>query len=572
MVTYKIKGKRYLRLYTAEQPTAAYNAKTDAKTIADTICSLPWTRSSNNYPAVLPVHSGESEQSDAENVANRMNFDACEFCAEHDDKTFRHKVFANAACYVFKLPAGAEGKTLSSISVSVSSDPYNQYGTRVAFLTNSSGELPTRCVDTRTGGYWDDVAGSYVTNSSFYKEGFAPRQVTTTTSGSVKWLSSLQTAMIEPTGGVIIGKYLFLTAQLEAYIERNNFLEGSSCLGSDVTIVLDSAIDGYADGATIDCTTDYSTEFIVCKGGVLPDITGSNGGVISVNVISTGTVPRQDESLYCTNINQIEDDSELSASNLYAGLRTLYGKFATGDVVAGDISFTNPDYRRYGVGFSIKQSNLIGYVASSGSTAKMPSTIALTASSLLVPFGLPTQFKAQRIAFDWSGWLSERTGSLSPTDGAVFNFWLHRGHFDTEYPLDILKNPALYDASLTGVSAASSGSTEEPSGSTEERAAESSDGGTSDKWELIGTASVSSGSAVFDTGDIDGYVATLLITAYYPPDMVPNTTSAFWVGTNDFFYNAVTPKANLSGDVYGADKNRMVGSSDLCIPDITLLG
>lgn len=572
MATYKIKGKRYLRLYTAAQKTAAYNSKNDARTIADTICDLPWTRSSNDDPAVLPVHSGESEASDAKNVATRDNFDAAEFCAEHDDETFRHRVYANAACYVFKLPSAAVGKTLSSISVAVSSDPYNQYGARIAFLTNSSGEIPTKCSDVRTGGYWDEAQSKYVTDTSFYKAGFAPRTVSSTAAGAVKWLSNLQTATIEPSGGVIVGNYLFLTVQLESYIERNNFLEGASCLGVDATVVFTTAVTGYNDGDTIDCTTDYSTEFKVCKDGVLPDITGENGGVIAVNVISSGTTPRQNESLQCTDISQVND--ALTADNLYAGLRTIYGKFATGDVVAGAIAFTNPHYKRYGVGFSIKQSTLIGYVDVSGGSAIMPSTLALTASSLLVPFGLPTQFKAKRIVFDWTSWLSDHTGSSAPSTDAVFNFWLHRGSYDTEYPLDILKNPAIYDASLSEIAV---GDTGVSVGAATEADASASAGtetttGSTDKWELLGTTAVSAGTATFDTSDLDGYVATLLVTAYVPPDTVANTTTAFWKGTSDFFYNAVTPQGSLSTSVYGSDLNRMVGSSGLCIPDITLFG
>lgn len=568
MATYRLKGKRYLRLFEPAGATAAYNSKTDAHNIADTMCTLPWTRSSDNNPAVLPVHSGESHDSDAANVLNRMSFDACEFCADHDDKTFRHKVYANAACYVFKLPAGASGLTLSSLSVAVSSDPYNAYGARVALLTNSTGDIPTKCSDVRTGGYWDPEQSKYVTDESFYKQGFAPRTVTTTATGATKWLSNLQTATFTPTNGVIIGSYLYITIQMEQYFERNNFLEGASCLGADVTVVLSGVISGYDDGALIDCTTDYSTSFKVCEDSVVPDITGAIGGVIAVNVISTGTVPRLNESLQCLDPTQVTD--EISAANLYAGLRTLYGKFATGDVVAGDIKFTNPHYKRFGAGFSIKQSNLIGYVDSSGNVA-IPSTLALTASTLLIPFGLPTQFKAQRIVFDWRGWLSGK----SPTPGTKLNFWLHRGSFDTEYPLDIMKNPALYDASLPEIPVGSSSSESVPV-TPEDADNPSSVKGekrtTTDKWELLGSALVSEGSTTFDTGDLDGYVASVIVTAYIPPDIIESTTDPFWKGTSNFFYNAVTPQENLSTDVYGTDKNRMVGSNTLCIPDITLLG
>ena len=143
--TYKLKGARWLRMWTAADRSSVYAAQSEAQKIADTLCDVPWTRAKSDGPAMFPLTAAKSLD---ENPANRDLFDAALFCADHSDGA--HRAYANAAMYLFELPT-TTGVHLNSVKVHVESDAYNALGARIAVHLLSSAELPTDCATVRTG-------------------------------------------------------------------------------------------------------------------------------------------------------------------------------------------------------------------------------------------------------------------------------------------------------------------------------------------------------------------------------------------------------------------------------------
>ena len=257
MATYKIIGCRYLRKYTAEAATPVYSAAIDAQKVVDSLCGVPWEKSGVKR-AEMPVHGAD------ENVADREKFDAALFCAGHKDG--KHTAYANAACYKFTFPdsaiedgyvcdAGGNPVTMSQFVASVTSDPYNSQGARIALLTNSTGIIPTNCNTCRTG----DV----------HVEGVAPR-TSRTVSGTEYWYCTTADATLEPEGSLNLQKYVFLFVVMESYSTvRGNWLEGSSLIENLCTLTTSAGVKGWTDGETYDLTGDGEGWEIV-KDGHLP--------------------------------------------------------------------------------------------------------------------------------------------------------------------------------------------------------------------------------------------------------------------------------------------------------------
>lgn len=234
MATYKLIGQRFLRKYTADESTPVYAASTDAQKIVNSLCKLPWERSK---VASAEMTSHQNDEGLDKNVERREHFDAALFCAHHEDG--RHRAYANAAVYRFVLPTGAALPNLSRLVASITSDPYNSAGARVAILTNSTGEIPMDCATCRAG--------------DAHLEGVAPRTVRTV-SGTDYWYPTTADAAF--TGlSLQLQKYLFVFVLMESYSTvRGNWLEGCSYATENLfEIETDAAVSGWTDGATIDC-------------------------------------------------------------------------------------------------------------------------------------------------------------------------------------------------------------------------------------------------------------------------------------------------------------------------------
>ncbi len=240
---YKLKGARWLRMYTAAEKSSVYAVQSEAQKIADTLCDVPWTRAKSDGPAMFPLTDAKTLD---ENPANRDLFDAALFCAEHSDGA--HRAYANAAMYLFKLPS-TSGVNLNSVTVHVESDAYNALGARIAVHLLSSAELPTVCATVRTG--------------AAHAEGVAPRR-TEERNGRNYWYSN--SADVTITGGTtespaVIGnltQYLAVFVGMENYAtSRNEWLEGASYIRNLIEIETDAVVTGWTDGA--------ATEFNVTR-------------------------------------------------------------------------------------------------------------------------------------------------------------------------------------------------------------------------------------------------------------------------------------------------------------------
>lgn len=312
MATYKIIGRRYLRKYTADVRTPVYAAATDAARIVRELCNVPWEASPVRQ-AEMPPHGDEA------NPANRERFDAALFCAGHGDNM--HRAYANAAVYRYALPSAAVGKTLTGLSVRVTSDPYNAAGARVHVLTNQTGEPPTNCRIVRGDG--DD--GAALTDGTV-AAGVAPRE-TKTIKGQDYWYPVTAEASLAPTGGLVMQKYLFVAVVLESYATtRGNWLEGASYADNLVSMTLSAAVTGWTDGETYDLSDEAEREFAVVSGGVMAAMPSGDSGVRALTIQRTG-----DDFVR----NRVASDSGLLSRPRVDGLRLL-------DVTSTDAVFREP--------------------------------------------------------------------------------------------------------------------------------------------------------------------------------------------------------------------------------------
>ena len=312
MATYKIIGKRYLRKYTASEATPVYAAATDAAQVVRELCNVPWEASTVRQ-AEMPPHGDEG------NPANRERFDAALFCAGHANGM--HRAYANAAIYRYTLPSAAVGKTLTGLTVRVTSDPYNAAGARVHVLTNQTGEPPMNCRIVRGDG--DD--GVPLTDGTV-ASGVAPRE-TKVYKGKDYWYPVTAEASLAPTGGLVMQKYLFLAVVLESYgTTRGNWLEGASYADNLVSLTLSEAVSGWTDGQTYDLSEDAARSFAVVSGGVVAAMPSGDSGVRALTVQRTG-----DDFVR----NRVASDTGLFGRPRVDGLRVL-------DVTSTDAVFREP--------------------------------------------------------------------------------------------------------------------------------------------------------------------------------------------------------------------------------------
>ncbi len=252
--TYKLIGSRYLRKYTADHKTAVYNAAADAARIVSELCRVPWT-------AVDPANAELPAHGDDANAGNRDLFDAALFCCEHADGL--HRAYANVAVYRYAVPTPAQGKTLESLSAKVTCDPYNAAGARLHVFTNDTGEIPMDCHELRGEGSDGAVAEDGTTAA-----GVAPRTVKAV-DGKDYWYPTTATATLAPTGGLALGRFLFLVVALESYATtRGNWLEGAALVENRVSVTLAEAVDGWTAGGSEDLRGGLAA--VALEGGKQP--------------------------------------------------------------------------------------------------------------------------------------------------------------------------------------------------------------------------------------------------------------------------------------------------------------
>lgn len=532
-VSYKLIGKRWLRKYTSAKATPVYAAESEVSKLANSLCDVKWQRVTPK-DAIMTYHTNEvvywSDPVEKTggvtgldyNVMIRDEFDAALFCGGHVSET--HKVYGNAACYRFILPDMTTYPLLNSLRVNVTSDPYNSTGARIAIFTNSTGVIPTACSDCRqgsapSGSHSCTRSGNAWTTNDTYADGVAPRDAREITSGgktTTNWYPVNGSCTFNLATPLQLQKYLYVFVVLENYnVCRGNWIEGCSFIENLIDVTTSTAITGWSSGGTVDLSGDdavdtgSSTSVDIVKDGVVPDVSGATSPVVAMSVLSSGTVVRR--TGYVTDaLPQVTD--ELTSANVASGLATLYGKFLTDSFETGTLPCCCPKFKTFGAGFCVSHGSESSYRDSIGDIAS-PMALNLTASSLVIPFGLPKGFVASKAKFDWSKWLR----TVAPSPGAKFNFWLKPDEFETEYPEDVLKRHEIYDASVSTV----------------------------DGWKLLGTSDASDGQAVIDIAEqcsrtIDG-TSTILMTAYMPQDRIASIVDKFSRGTNSMWYDSVTP-------------------------------
>ena len=277
MAKYKIIGQRYLRKYTAQRTTPVYSARVDVQTIVNTLCDIPWEKviskeAGMTYHTDEPVGDDKTSGLDM-NVKIRDGFDAALFCAEHTGG--QHRAYANAAAYVYDLPSELVGLSLKSITLNVTSDPYNSNGARIHMLTTPSPELPTSCRICRG----EDESGSVITDGTTLSA--VAKRTSQTINGTEYWYPTSEDCTLSPEGGLTLQKYLVVFVLMENYATvRGNWIEGCSFIRNLAEIEIDGDVTGWADGETYDLSGVSATrEFNVCRDGILPSLSSQKTGL-----------------------------------------------------------------------------------------------------------------------------------------------------------------------------------------------------------------------------------------------------------------------------------------------------
>lgn len=493
--TYKLKGARWLRLYTAAATTPVYAAQSDAQAIADNLCDVPWTRADNDGPAMFPQHN--SSTLDA-NVENRQYFDAAEFCAGHENGA--HRVYANAAMYLFALPAAAQGVGLESVKVHVFSDPYNEFGARIAVHLLSTATLPTDCATVRSGtAHTEPDSGGH---------GAVPRVVQTQNNQNY-WYAAEGDVTVELPAPSQTTAYLAVFVGLENYARsRSEWIEGASYIRNAVEITTSSAISGWTEGALIDCIGGIS-EFPVISSGVVPRLMSSVTGAFSVMRRLNGDAIAFEDA---TPASIADDPSAI-------GLHALYADLLLGRVEPMPPELLAAEAARPGVGFVVRRGDVNIPSDALGSSVSTP-TWRMAASVLAVPFVLPLPtFNAIRLEWD------------APTYAAApLRVWLAKGQFIETPDAAALAAAALFTAAAQ----------------------------TSGQFALLGEADAGAEEAEFAVGAAEGgpMVATLLVSAFMPMHRIdlssdgPHGTSSFDInpvaGTASGFDTLLVPDVFLA--------------------------
>ncbi len=276
---YRIHGARFLRKYSAADRSSIYSYMADVRKIANTLCKVPWTRVKADIPATTTIHTEEGLDW---NEPERDRFDAAEWCGEHSDGF--HRAFAQAACYVFKLPASAIGTAIEKLRIQVTGDAYNPYGARIAAMTSATLEIPMDCQTVREGEVFraPDVDGM----------GAAPRLFLRNKDGSQQWYANTELVELTPETPLTAKQYLFVFVCLENYNRgRDGWIEGSSYIDNDVEITLASACsdlvtDELNDLSAINKPT--TLKLVNLENGAFDDTLNLSGEVFSMAELILG--------------------------------------------------------------------------------------------------------------------------------------------------------------------------------------------------------------------------------------------------------------------------------------------
>lgn len=454
---YRIHGARFLRKYTAAEKSSNYSYMADVRKIADTLCKVPWTRARGDIPATTTIHTEEGLDW---NEPERDRFDAAEWCGEHADGF--HRAFAQAACYVFKLPTSAVGKAIEKIRVNVTSDPYNPYGARIAAMTSATLEIPMDCQTVREG----EIFRAPDENGM----GAAPRLYRTNADGTQTWYANSEIVELVPGEPLAAKQYLFVFVCLENYNRgRDGWIEGSSYIDNDVELTLSAAASDLVEDELNDCSAVVEpVYFNVTKGGVLPYIPcAAPVGEVHI-AVRTDANPIIEDDGSQTPVRPATGDKAAAA------IGRLFSAFYEGK---SEIPLsTSTSTSTSGAAFNITRTTE-PHVTHDSDRPVDTDVLRIDSAALVVPFVFPRDFTPVRVVLSFA--------ALSLTPGARFNVFLADGYL-TSLTEEQLKNPGLYD-------------------------------GQGAPFTPLGTIESGTTSA-FDLPASTVRVGTLVITGYFPPD------------------------------------------------------
>jgi len=304
--TYYASAVRFQKRYKAPTLTPTSAAYTAAVAAWHGLQSEPWYRVSANKVAVLTPH----ETSGSVEPADREYYDAYELCAEH--ASLQHRCYAGMTAYRIALPDAAVGLSLESLSVSVSCDPYNRYGARLALAASASAS-PSDDWDTCRDG---------IANAS----GIAPR---TASADGTQWYGAAADAMITPAGGLALKKYLWVFLSLENYQRsRNGWLEGSAILTPVFTLTIGAAIPGYDSGSSVGGGYGEEDAYVL----------SSEGQIISPEAGMQDGCKTREIALQSVLIGRSPSRNDPSPGNAKAAVPILLAKLASSGMAAADMA------------------------------------------------------------------------------------------------------------------------------------------------------------------------------------------------------------------------------------------
>ena len=459
---YRIKGRRFLKKYTAAFTTPAYAVIADAQAVVDGLCDTPWQEVEDEV-AQMAYHTSEVVDNATGttgldmNVVIRNRLDAALWCAEHSGG--RHRAYANAACYVFEMPEMAAYPNLTAVKLRVTSDPYNSTGVRLAVHLSDTLDIPVNCAEAREG----------IANI----EGVAKREERKSSDNKVYWYAATEkvTISVNPQQ---LKKYLFLVVGLENYnVSRGDWLEGCAYISPVVEIETDGEVTGWNENQV--ASTAKGTEFVVRKSGDWWEATDTEPnkdgfyhipdkygrvivGYLAGDVYAPGWIveKKADETdaskIENTTLRPIYADGGRGSKNpvdgfighkkTCGGIHECYAAFYADKmlrVYSEGYGQSGSFWNEQGIpGFSVGRD-----IRSNGS-----SYYYITRKKGLLPFCMPKSFKAKKIRITTEGDQMNRTEN----DARIKrNVWLAKNNRLDDYSELTLQRHELYTASLPKV-------------------------------------------------------------------------------------------------------------------------
>lgn len=482
MATYRIIGQRNLRKYTAPRDNPVYSAAADAQAVVRALCSVPWTPVAVRN-AAMTYHTEEivKEIGSAKisgldmNVRIRDEFDAALFCAGHSGGM--HRAYANAAVYRYAVPDAAQGVSLASLAVNVTSDPYNANGCRLHVWTADSAAIPSSCGDIRG----DDSTGAALADGTVAAAAAkrTERQVTSGSKTTTYWYPTSETVTLSPAGGLVLKKYLFLAVVLESYSTvRGNWLEGCSFIENAVSLSTASNVAGWADGGTYDLSEKADAKTLpVLRGGLAPSTpTGACTGARTVCVRADADLVVEANGEQAPSRSATGADAANAVSRLYAEF------FAATDRPEEAGAPT----AQTGVSFTVTRAKE-RHVAASSDTPILTDVLRIDSRVLVVPVAYPLGFTARTLRLTY--------GLPAFSAGTAVRVYI-ADEYRTSLDAATLKDPSLYD------------------------------GRGKPPLSLLGEIATDATQTDLALPASDSRVATVVLAAFYPPEAVSLSSAA----------------------------------------------